>query len=72
MKVKCERDGMTFETKPLFYLTAEYQMSEKRCKEEGYRHPCRYINCPICGRGYFQETNGRWMSDRPLTILEEE
>lgn len=29
-----------------------------------------HINCPHCGRGYYLEPNGEWVSDRPLKILE--
>ena len=72
MKVRCERDGTVFEVEPAVYPLPAYPMSKERCEEDGYRFPCRCINCPICGRGYFQEIDGRWMSDRPLTILEDE
>jgi hypothetical protein len=26
------------------------------------------INCPTCGRGYFQDENQIWQSDRPLKL----
>lgn len=28
------------------------------------------INCPWCGRRYFLQDSGEWISDRPLVILE--
>ena len=72
MKVKCERDGTVFEVQPRMYPSSEYPWKKEFCKEEGYTYPCRVIYCPTCGRGYFHEVDGRWMSDRPLTIIEDE
>lgn len=72
MKVRCERDGTEFEAVPRKYPSEKYPFSVNQCQEEGYAFPCRVIDCPTCVRGYFQETDGRWVADRPLTVLEVE
>ena len=53
-KVRCERDGTTFVTCLI------------RESEQGRR----WIDCPTCGRGYYQQPDGSWESDRKLTVLE--
>lgn len=29
-----------------------------------------HIDCPNCGRAYYLEASGQWVSDRPLVIRE--
>lgn len=53
--VKCERDGTVFTVIP-----KDYPLPGNIDK---------LIDCPTCGRGYFLEPDGTWMSDRPLTFL---
>ena len=53
--VKCERDYTVFTVIP-----QDYPLPGSIDK---------VINCPTCGRGYFLEPDGTWMSDRPLTFL---
>jgi len=54
MKVRCERDGMEWETAIGDYPTGKGE---------------KYIDCPKCFRRYFREPDGSWESDRKLTIL---
>ena len=72
MKVRCERDGATFNVIPRLYPSEENPSKEYDCLKAGYRFPCRFIDCITCCRRYIQETDGQWISDRPLTILEDE
>lgn len=62
--VRCERDGHEWAAVP-----RPYTYREEYAKQDGYMYPVRVINCPKCGRGYFQEIDGVWRSDRDLTIL---
>jgi hypothetical protein len=71
MQVRCERDGTVFDAQPRLYPTSE-GWPEDMCKEEGFAYPCRQITCPTCGRGYFQDEDMVWRSDRELTILKGE
>ena len=64
IRVRCERDGHEWDAVP-----QPHTYREEYAKEDNYAYPVRVINCPKCGRGYFQETDGRWMSDRPLTVI---
>ncbi len=64
IRVKCERDGHEWDAVP-----RDYTYLKKYAEEEGLLHPVRVIDCPKCGRGYFQEVDGRWISDRPLTVI---
>ena len=72
MKVKCARHGTIFDVEPRAYPMPEYPWSKERCEDEGYMYPARVIDCPVCGRGYFQEADGRWIGDRELIIIEED
>lgn len=71
MNVKCERCGAVWDATPHPYPSSLNPWSKERCEEEGFAFPARSIDCPRCARGYFQEEDGSWVSDRPLTILEE-
>jgi len=64
VRVRCERDGYEWDAVP-----RDYAYRREYAEEDGYDWPVRVINCPKCGRGYFQGTDGRWESDRELTIL---
>ncbi len=66
MLVRCERCGYEFNAEP-----RAYSYRREYAEQDGYRYPVQIINCTRCGRGYFQEIDGTWMSDRPLTVLEE-
>jgi hypothetical protein len=75
MLVRCEKDGSTFETVPEPYPLPNHQ--SKHYDVNGDRR----IVCSTCGRAYFfyngvdtaekisAQAQGKWYSDRPLTIL---
>ena len=64
LRVRCERDGHEWDAVP-----RHLHVHDEYAEQDGYAYPVRVINCPKCGRGYYQETDGTWMSDRPLTVI---
>ena len=62
-KVRCEQDGAEF--KPAI----KTRKSPTRWDNKTVCIDQRVINCPVCGRGYVENEDGVFVSDRVLTII---